>query len=75
MSNVCDGLRGDEFVAAQEVCLDNLCEIVDGRQRGIDTLIQHMRAMVFPMTEHESKYFFASTVVLEDACPDKMERV
>ena len=35
MSKVCDGLRGDAFVAAQEVGFDNLCEIVDGRPRGI----------------------------------------
>ena len=58
MSKVCDGLRGDAFVAAQEVCFDNLCEIVDGRPCGIDTLIQHMRGMVFPVTEHESKELF-----------------
>ena len=42
MSKVCDGLRGDAFVAAQEVGFDDLCEIVDGRPRGIDTLIRHM---------------------------------
>ena len=47
-SEVCDGLRGDAFVAAQEVGFDNLCELVDGRPRGIETLIQHMRRMVFP---------------------------
>ena len=29
MSEVCDGLRGDAFVAAQEVGFDNMCEIVD----------------------------------------------
>ena len=58
MSNVCDGLRGDAVVAAQEVGLDNLREIVDGRPRGIDTLINHMRGMVFPLTEHESKELF-----------------
>ena len=52
MSKVCDGLRGDAFVAAQEVGLDNLCEIVDGRPCGIDTLIEHMRGMGFPLTEH-----------------------
>ena len=34
-SKVCDGLRGDAFVAAQEVGFDNLCEIVDGIPRGI----------------------------------------
>ena len=48
MSKVCDGLRGDAFVAAQEVGFDNLCDIVDGIPQGIDTLIQHMRGMVFP---------------------------
>ena len=32
MSKVCDG----------EVDIDNLCEIVDGRPRGTDTLIRHM---------------------------------
>ena len=30
MSKVSDGLRGDAFVAAQEVGFDTLCEIVDG---------------------------------------------
>ena len=58
MSKVCDGLRGDAFVAAQEVGFDNLCEIVDGTPRGIDTLINHTRGMVFPFTEHESKELF-----------------
>ena len=58
MSKVCDGLRGDAFAAAQEVGLDNLCEIVDGTPHGIDTLIRHMREMVFPLTEHESKELF-----------------
>ena len=48
MSKVCDGLRGDAFVAAQEVGFNNLCEFVDGIPQGIDTLIQHMRGMVFP---------------------------
>ena len=58
MSKVCDGLRGDAFVAAQEVGFVNLCEIVDGTPRGIDTLINHMRGMVFLLTEHESKELF-----------------
>ena len=58
MSKVCDEPRGDAFVAAQEVGFDNLCEIVDGISRGIETLIQHMRGMVFPKTEHESKELF-----------------
>ena len=49
MSKVCDGLRGDAFVAAQEVGFDNLCELVDGRPHGIDTLIQpHARNGFFP---------------------------
>ena len=48
MSKVCDGLRGDAIVAAQEVGFGNLFEIVDGRPCGIDTLIRHMRGMVFP---------------------------
>ena len=58
MSEVRDGLRGDAFVAAQEVGFDNLCDIVDGIPQGIDTLIQHVRGMVFPLTEHESKELF-----------------
>ena len=58
MSKVCDGLRGDAFVAAQEVGFGTLCEIVDGTPRGIDTLINHMRGVVFPLTEHESKELF-----------------
>ena len=72
LSKVCDGLR----VAAQEVDFDDLFEILEGRPRGIDTLINHMQGMVFSLTEHESKdYFSASLVVLEDPCPDKMESV
>ena len=55
MSKVCAGLLGDAFVAAHEVGFDNLREIVDGIPQGIDTLIQHVRGMVFPLTEHESK--------------------
>ena len=47
MSKVCDGPRGDAFVAAQEFGFDNLCESVHGRPRGKETLIQHMRKMVF----------------------------
>ena len=62
---VCDGLRGDAFVAAQEV---------DGRARGIDTLIQHVRGMVFPSQKTNPKNYSVSTAVLEDPCPDIMER-
>ena len=57
MSKVCDGLRVYAFVAAQ-VGLDNLCEIIDGRQSGINKLICHMREMALPLTEHESKELF-----------------
>ena len=49
VSTVCDGLRGDAFVAAQEVGFDSLCEIVEGRPCGIETLIQHVRRMVFTL--------------------------
>ena len=58
MSKVCDRLRGDAFVAAHEVGFDDLCEIVDGTQRGTETMIQHTRGMAFPVTEHESKELF-----------------
>ena len=58
MSKVCDGLRGDAFVAAQEVGSDHLREIIDGRQSGINKLINRMREMALPLTEHESKELF-----------------
>ena len=58
MSKVCGGLRGDAFFAAQEVVFDFLCEIVHGRPCDFDTLINHMRGMVFPLIEHESKELF-----------------
>ena len=48
----------DAFVAAQEVGFDNLCEIIDLGPCGVDTLINHMRGMAFPLTEHESREFF-----------------
>ena len=57
MSKLCDGLRGDAFVAAQEVGFDNLW-IIDWRPCGTDTLINHLRGMVLPLTEHESKELF-----------------
>ena len=72
MSKVCDGLRGDAFVAAQEVGFDDLCEIIDGRPSGIEALISHMRETVFPSTEHESKELFRQYCLPEDPCPDKM---
>ena len=50
VSKVSHGLRGDAFVAAQEVGFDNRFKIVDGTPRGIDSLINNMRGMVFPFT-------------------------
>ena len=47
MSKVTDGLHGDAIVAAQKVGFDNLCEIADVTPRVIDTLVSHMRGMVF----------------------------
>ena len=52
------GKSGDAFVAAQEIGFDNLCEIVDARPRGIDTLIQHIQKIILPLIEHESKELF-----------------
>ena len=73
MSKVCDGLRGDAIDAAQEVGFDNLCEIVDGRQRGIDT--QHMRGMGYSLWQNTNpKNYSANTADLEDLCPDKPGR-
>ena len=47
MSKICDGLRGDACVAGQEAGLGNLCGNIDGGQSGLDTLISHMRGLVF----------------------------
>ena len=58
MSKVCDGLRGDALVAAQEVGSDNLCEIIEGRPSGIKQADQSHARNGFPLTEHESKESF-----------------
>ena len=42
----------------EKLAFVNLREIVDGTPRGIDTLINHMRGMLFSFTEHESKELF-----------------
>ena len=55
MFKLCGGLRGDAFVAAQEVGFHIVCEIINGRPRGVDTLISHTRGMVFLLTDHEFK--------------------
>ena len=76
LSKVCDGVRGDAFVAAQEVGFDNLCEIVDGRSCGIDTPISNICEEWFSLhLNMDLKKCSASTAVLDDPCPDKMERV
>ena len=76
MSKVCAGLRGEALVAAREVGFDNLCEIVGGRLCGIDTLISNICEEWFSLLLNmNQKSCSASTVPLEDPCPDKMERV
>ena len=50
VSKIVDGLRGDAFVVAQEVCLESLHE-----HDGIQLLSQKMRELVFPMTTQEAK--------------------
>ena len=73
MSKVCDGLRGDAFVAAQEVGFDNLREITDGRPRGIEALI-NMRETFFPSTEYESKRLFCQHCCSEGPLSGKLEK-
>ena len=75
MSKVCDGLRGDAFVAAQEVGFDNLFEIIDGRPRGIEALISHMRETVFPRLNTSPKDCSASIAVQKDPFRSKMGKV
>ena len=76
MSKVCDGLRGDAFVAAQEVGVENLCEIFNGKPSGSDTLIQpHARNVPLPRQNTNPKNYSAKNAVLEDLCPDKTEKV
>ena len=47
MSKVCDGLRGDAFVAAQEVGFDNLREIYRWKTMWYRH-VNHMRGVFFP---------------------------
>ena len=58
MSKVCDELRGDAVIAAQEAGFDNLREIIDGRPCGIEALISDMRETIFPSTEYELERLF-----------------
>ena len=76
MSEVCDGLRGDAVIAAQEAGFDNLCEMFDGRQRGIQSLISDTCEKRFlPRLDTSPKDYSASTVVQKDSYPCKMEKV
>ena len=76
MTMVCAGLRGEAFVAAREIGFDNWCEIVDGRPCPIDTLISNICEEWFSLQLNMNlKNCSASTVLLEDPCADKMERV
>ena len=66
VSKVVDGLRGDAFVVAQEVGLENLWHpgYVDPDTGnsvitpGIDLLIRAIKKAVFPVTTHEAKELF-----------------
>ena len=71
MSKVCDGLRGDAFVAAQGAVFVYLCESIDGRPCGIDTLINHMRGMVFSLYRTRILRIIPTVLSSEDPCPDK----
>ena len=59
VNKVVEGLRGDAFIVAQEVGLDTLWLEDDiDHKSGIETLIQAMKASVFPLTTHEAKELF-----------------
>ena len=72
ISTVCDGQRSDAFVTTQTVGVDALYEIVDGT---LDTLIRHLREMVFQLPEHASKELFRHYCrLLQDRCHDNEEK-
>ena len=59
MSKVVDGLRGDAFIIAKEVGLDNIWDMGDDHcASGVDTLIQAIKLSVFPLTTYEAKELF-----------------
>ena len=61
MSRIIDGLRGDAFVIAQEVGLEDLWQRGDamaGITPGVDVLVTAMKTSVFPLTTHEAKELF-----------------
>ena len=70
-SRVVEGLRGDAFITGQELGLTKLRdpgsvgtqatyeeEEIPARPSGIDLLIEAMRNMVFPLTQHEARELF-----------------
>ena len=65
MSKVVDGLRGDAFVIATQVGLEQLWKppVVSADEDmsvpgGVDVLVQAMKSSVFPLTTHEAKELF-----------------
>ena len=67
MSKVVDGLRGEAFIVAKEIGLDKIWE--PGHishsgdpalnvKPGVDTLIEAIKASVFPQTTYEAKELF-----------------
>ena len=59
MSKVVDGPRGDAFIIAKEVGLDNLWDAGDEyADPGVDVLINAIEAGVFPLTTYEATELF-----------------
>jgi hypothetical protein len=59
MSQVIDGPRGDAFIIAKELGLDRIWDVGDDfSPSGVDTLIEAIKASVFPLTTHEAKELF-----------------
>ena len=65
MSKVVDGLRGEAFIVAKEIGLDNIWTpgVVDDDpskcvKSGVDTLIETIKLSVFPQTTYEAKELF-----------------
>jgi len=58
MSKIIDGLRGDAFVIAQEVGLEDRWQSGDadnGIPVVVDILVKAAATSVFPLTTHEAK--------------------
>ena len=54
VSKIIEGLRGDAFQVAKDIGLDKLTAA-----GGIDTLIENLRTITFPMKRHEAEELFA----------------